>query len=101
MVLGEGERSVSTLFKNIGFIVKNMPVAAKKAEDHLNKAIEVAREIGAKGVLGNAYLDLGLLHKAKKRPDRARECITQAIQIFEQCEAELLQKEAKKALTSL
>jgi len=93
--------SLTTMAKNVGFILKNVPSAGKKAEDHFNKAIEVAKEIGAKGILGQAYLDLGLLHKAKGRTDQAREYITKAIQILEQCETEVFLKQAKEALASL
>jgi class 3 adenylate cyclase/tetratricopeptide (TPR) repeat protein len=75
--------------------------AAKKAEDHFNKAIEVAKEIGAKGTLGMAYLDLGLLHKVKGKKDQARTCISTAIQVFEECEAETRLKHAREALASL
>jgi tetratricopeptide (TPR) repeat protein len=96
-----GPKSFSFLFRNIGFLLKNVPFARKKAEENFNKAIEVAKEIGAKGVLGQAYLGLGLLHKAKKRNDRARECISEAIRIFEQCEAEIFVKQAKEAMVSL
>ena len=96
-----GPKSLSLLAKNIGFLVKNIPFASKKAEDHFNKAIEVAKEIGAKSVLGQTYLDLGLLHKTKSRNDKAKECISEAIQIFEQCEAEVFLKQAKEALASL
>ena len=100
IVQGEGERSLSTMFKNIGFLVKNVPFAGKKAEDHFNKAIEVAKEIGAKNFQGLACLNLGLLHKAKKRTEQARKCITEAVQLFEQCEAEAYLKQAKEALAS-
>jgi len=48
-----------------------------------------------------AYLDLGLLHKAKGEKDKAREYITTAIQLFEQCEAEVFLQQAKEALESL
>ncbi|GAI10282.1 unnamed protein product [marine sediment metagenome] len=72
LVEGEGPISLSTVAKNIGFLIKNVPFASKKAEAHFKKAIEVAKEIGAKGVLGQAYLDLGLLHRAKGRTDQAR-----------------------------
>ena len=101
IVQGEGERSLSTIFRNIGFLVKNVPFAGKKAEDHFNKAIEVAKEIGAKTFQGTACLNLGLLHKAKKRTEQARKCIIKAIQLFEQCEAEALLKQAKEALASM
>jgi len=93
--------SLSIVIKNIGFLIKNVPFAGRKAEYHLKKAIEAAKEIGAKGVLGQAYLDLGLLHKIKRRNEKARECISEAIKIFEQCEAEVYFKQAKEALASL
>jgi tetratricopeptide (TPR) repeat protein len=101
LVEGAGPISLSTMAKNIGFLVKNVPFASKKAEDHFNRAIEVARDIGAKGVLGQAYLDLGLLHRTKGKKDKAGECISTAIQIFEQSEAEVYLKQAKEALANL
>jgi tetratricopeptide (TPR) repeat protein len=85
MVQGEGEP---------GF-------AVEKAEDHFNKAIEVAKQIGAKCTLGMAYLDLGLLHRARGQKDQARRCISTAIQVFEECEAETRLKHAREALESL
>jgi tetratricopeptide (TPR) repeat protein len=91
----------SIMAKNIGFLVKNVPFAGKKAEEHFNKTIELAKEIGAKGLLGTTYLDLGLLHKARKRTDQASQCISKAIQIFEECEAEVYLAQAKEALVSL
>jgi hypothetical protein len=35
IVKGEGDLSISTVVKNIGFLLKNVPFAAKKAERHL------------------------------------------------------------------
>ena len=93
--------SLSTMAKNIGFLIKNVPFASKKAEKHFNRAIELAKEIGMKGTMGMAYLDLGLLHKTKKRTEQARRCISEAIQLFEQCEAEFYLKQAREALASL
>ena len=93
--------TLSTMVKNIGFILRNVPSAGTKAEEHFNKAIQVANEIGAKGILAQAYLDLGLLHKAKGRLEQARECITESVQIFEQYEAEPRLKLAKETLASL
>jgi tetratricopeptide (TPR) repeat protein len=87
--------------KNIGFLVRNVPSADNKAQEHFSKAIEVAEEIGAKNVLGPACLDLGLLHEAKRRKDQARERISEAINIFQECEAEIYLKQAKEALASL
>jgi tetratricopeptide (TPR) repeat protein len=101
MVLGEGELSLAVMVKNIGFLIKNVPFAAKKAEGHFNKAMETARKMGMIGVLGRTYLDLGILHRAKRRTEKARECLTQAIQCFEECEAETFLKKAKEVSASL
>ncbi len=98
---GEGDLSLSTAIKNIGFLVKSVPFAARKAESHFNKAIEVAEEIGAKAVLGQAYLDLGKLHKAKNRKDNAKECINKAIKYFDLSGTETFLKEARAELESL
>jgi class 3 adenylate cyclase/tetratricopeptide (TPR) repeat protein len=93
--------SLSIIAKNIGFLVKNVPFATKKAEEHFNKAIELFKEIGMKGYLGQAYLSLGLLYKASKKSDQARQCISEAINIFQGCRAEVYLKQAKEALDSL
>jgi len=98
---GAGPKSISVLVKNIGFLVKEAPFAYKRAEEHFNKVIKVAKEIGAKGMLGQAYLDLGFLHQEKGKKDQAKECISTAIGYFEQCEADVFLKQAKEALASL
>jgi class 3 adenylate cyclase/tetratricopeptide (TPR) repeat protein len=93
--------SLSIMAKNIGFLVKNVPFATKKAEEHFNKAIELFKKIGMKGYLGVVYLSLGLLYKASKRTDQARQCILEAINLFQECEAETYFKQANEALDSL
>jgi class 3 adenylate cyclase/tetratricopeptide (TPR) repeat protein len=93
--------SLSIMAKNFSFLVKNVPFAGKKAEEHFNKAIELFQEIGAKGFLGQAYLSLGLLYKASKRTDQARQCILKAINVFQECESEVYIKQANEALDSL
>jgi len=101
IIQGAGPRRLSVLARNLGFLIRDIPFAGKKAEDHFTKAIAVAKEIGAKGVLGQAYLDLGLLYKAKGRVEQARKYISEAVQLFEECEAEIYLKQAKEAITSL
>ena len=81
--------------------VSTPPFASQKAEAHFNKAIEVAKEIEAEGIQCLAYLDLGLLHKARGRNDQAREYVSEAIRLFEEGEAEVYLEEAKKVLASL
>ena len=75
--------------------------AASKAECHFNEAIKVADEIGAKWMLGLAYLDLGRLHRAKNRQHEARECLSKAVDCFDRCEAEIYLKQAQEAMDSL
>ena len=101
IVAGEEKISLLTMAKNIGFVVKNVPFAAKHAEAHFNQAISTAIEIGARGVEGQALLDLGRLHKVKGRKEKARECFTKAIKIFEECEAEVFLQQASEALGGL
>jgi tetratricopeptide (TPR) repeat protein len=89
------------MVRNVGFILKNVPSAGKKAEEHFNEAIEVAKEIGAKGIQGQAYLNLGHLHKARGRSEKARDCFMEAVEILEECQSEVFLKQAKEALISL
>ncbi len=93
--------SLAIMAKNIGFLIKNVPFATKKAEKHFNKAIELFRGLGSKSYLGQAYLGLGSLYKASKRKDQARQCILDAIDIFKECEAEGWLKQANEALAEL
>ena len=103
LAIAQGGEKPSLLFlvKNIGFLIKNAPNVDRKAETHFNKAIDQAKKVGDIGLLGRTYLDLGLLHKAKKRIDKARGCISEAIRFFEETEAEGFLKQAKDALESL
>ena len=82
-------------------MVKNAPAAAKKAEAHFKRAIEFAIEVGSNNYLARAYFDLGHLHKAKKRTEQAKECISKAIDLFEKGEAKVYLQQAKKALAAL
>ena len=101
MLDGSSPISLWMVIKNLGFIIKNVPVAGKKAEAHFNRAIDLAKETGATSVLAQAYLDLGLLHKLKKKNAQARECLLKAVQIFENNNADVFLKNAKEALSSL
>jgi len=92
---------LSVMAKNVGFLMKNVPVASKKAEEHYRKAIELSEEIGANGYRGISYLGLGQFYQARKNPDQAQQYISKAVEIFEQCKAEQFLQQAKKALNSI
>jgi len=101
IVLGESEVSPMTMLKNIGFIIKNVPSAPKKAEEHFSRVIETATEIGSPGYIGAAKLALGRVYKAKKRNDRARETLTEAAALFEECKAKTMLKQARDEMAAL
>jgi class 3 adenylate cyclase/tetratricopeptide (TPR) repeat protein len=91
----------SIMAKNIVFLLKTVPHAAKKAEEHFNLAIDSAKATGAKGTLGMAYLDLGVHYIAMKDGDQARACISEAIETFAACEASGYLKRAEKVMSSI
>jgi hypothetical protein len=57
--------------------------------------------MGSKGWVGRAFLDLGRLHKIKGRKEQARKYIIDAIQLFEECEADVFLKQAREVLAAL
>jgi tetratricopeptide (TPR) repeat protein len=101
MATGAGPVKWSALLKNAVFLAKTLPVASKRAEYHFNKAVDLAQEIGARGIEGQAYLDLGLLYKTQKRKDQAQQYISKAIEVFEETSAEVFLKQARQAMESL
>lgn len=58
-----GSQVKFSVMKNLGFLLKNMPFARRKAQEHFKRSIKVSEELGAKCVSGMAYLDLGLLYQ--------------------------------------
>jgi class 3 adenylate cyclase/tetratricopeptide (TPR) repeat protein len=93
--------SISNILKNAFFLIRYLPVAEKKAMDHFHRSIEAASEIGAQGIMGQTYFDLGTLYKVRKRINRARDCYSKAVQTFEQCGAINYLQQAREALESL
>jgi tetratricopeptide (TPR) repeat protein len=91
----------SLMVKDIGFLLESNTSTSENAELHLHRAIEIAEDIGAKGILAQAYLDLGLLYKTRDSKDKAQKCFSEAIHIFEQCDTEVYLQRAKEALISL
>ena len=75
-----------TAVKNMGFILKEVPFAKRKAKIYLNKVIQIGKEVGAEGfVQGHALLNLGLLHQQNGRQEAAKECLDEAQRILGQC----------------
>jgi len=100
MAQRKGSTNLSFIAKNLGFIMRNVLVAGRKAENYFNKSIGVARQIGAIGILGQASLGLGLLYKTKGKMDEAKNRFSEAIEAFEKCGAEGYLKQAREALAT-
>ena len=98
---GGGKKDFRTIARNLGFLVKALPVASKKAEGYFKRAAEAAVEIGAKSILAQAYFNLGRLFMARNKKREARRYLDDAVTLFEQCEAEIFLKQAKDALETL
>jgi len=98
---GGTKRSLAVMARNIPFLIASIPFADNKAQEYMEKAIRVSQGAGARLHLGQAYLNLGLLHKAKKRTDKARESLSEAVRVLGACGADPELGRAKEALASL
>jgi class 3 adenylate cyclase/energy-coupling factor transporter ATP-binding protein EcfA2 len=78
-----------------------VPDANQKAKDYCDKIIEIAKEIGAKAFLGQGYLSMGLTHSTEGDTDKARQYISEAISLFQECELDTYLKQANEVLESL
>jgi len=100
MAQRKGSADLSFLARNFRFIMRNILVAGRKAEEYLKKSVGVASQIGAIGILGQASLGLGLLYKAKGKTDEAKRYISAAIEAFEKSGAGGYLNQAREALTT-
>ena len=96
-----GETNLPFLLKNLSFMATRLPFPANKAKQHLLNCIEIAEEIGAQFLAGEAYMSLGLLHKSKGRKDEAVKSLSEAIDRFEKCESEIPLQQTKELRASL
>ena len=93
---------VRAIVKNLGFILKEVPFARRRAYFYLNRIIQVGKEVGVRGfVQGRALLNLGILHQLKGKKCQARECLAEAQQIFAQCNSEACSQQVRVALAAL
>ena len=76
---------LNSILKNLYFLLLHVPFAAGRAEKHFRIAIEYGEKFGAPNIAGTAYMDLGLLHLAKKREAEAVRCLEQAKSFLEPC----------------
>jgi tetratricopeptide (TPR) repeat protein len=98
---GTGGKRLSFFARNLGFLLKNVPSAGKNAERHLTNAIQVARQTGAQGFLGQPCLQLGLLYKLKGQKEKAKEFLEEATRAFEYCQSAESLHRAQELLQSM
>jgi tetratricopeptide (TPR) repeat protein len=93
--------SLSVMINNFGFLLKHAPYAGKKAAEYFKKAIAGSEKISSLSLQGQACLDLGLLYKCRRQKQRAKECISQAVELFNKGDARTFLKQAQQELAQL
>jgi len=78
MALGKNKPPLSVMMRNLGFILPNLPFAARKARQHLERAVRECRELDVPANLARGLWDLALLYRFQKRTDEARACLIKA-----------------------
>ena len=93
--------SVGVLLKNLGFLLANVPFAARKAEFHLTTAIGTARKYGLTSHLSLSLMALGQVNKGRKRREQARKSLIEAEGLFERSGAEVHLRQVREMLAGL
>jgi class 3 adenylate cyclase/tetratricopeptide (TPR) repeat protein len=87
--------------RHIGFYLQHLPGAEQKAEAMLGRAAAFQKKIGAPGWHAQVLLDLGQLHAARGRPEKARACFAEAADLFERIGAHLFLEQTRGLLRDL
>ena len=89
-------------FKNLDFIIKEVPFARRKAIAYLNSVIRVGKKVGARSFgHGRALLDFGLLYQLNGKNQQAQECLAEAQLILAQCKSETYAQRVQQALAAM
>lgn len=98
MVVGE-RPPMAVMLRNFWFLARTLPVAARRAQNHLEAALEWGRAHDSPATIAANLTNLGLLHQSKKRTDRANACFAEAREIAEANEMPELVKKIDAALS--
>ena len=101
MLLVGDKPPLGVMLKNIGFLLKTLPVAAKRAERYLTEALAVAESVGCDTIAGQAHLDLGVLFKVRKKRERSIQHLKKAEEIFQRTQATGFLAQTREALAEL
>jgi len=89
------------MFKNLGFILRHALFADRGAQKHLMNVIASGEKKGAVGLIAQANLDLGILHKLKNRNQLARQHLKEAMRIFDETGAYAFLEKTKLELNEI
>ena len=101
IALGEERPSFAGIVRNLGFLVRTIPFARRKARRALVGALDLFRTEDARGAIARAELDLGLLAGAEGDVAQARACLDRALEQAESAEATDIRDRARQALDAL
>jgi hypothetical protein len=95
MVLQRGGLPLRLIAKNLPFIIRHRPFAARQAEKNFKEAVMMAESMGAMGVAGQIYFDLAQLYAAKRKTAFAMGSAERCIAIFQACDANVYLEKAE------
>ena len=101
MALGGQRPPLAVMLRNLGFLARTAPFAARLARRHLEAAVQECRRLDILFGLANALFHLGLLHQAKRRTREARVCLDEARAVAATAEAAALCEQIDAARSSL
>jgi tetratricopeptide (TPR) repeat protein len=83
LALGTDRPPFRVILKNLWFLLRNMPVAHRKARRHFEEVARSARAYEMPGYLAKALYRLGLLSRAEKDFGKALSFFEEALQVAE------------------
>lgn len=92
---------LGVMLRNAAFILRHAPVAGKRAEHLFSSAATHFGAIGATGRRAQALLDLGTLYRHQRRKSEARQCLKEAVEIFERVGATAFLQQARHGLAEV
>ena len=101
MALSKDRPSFGVLWRNLGFLLRTAPRAARLATAKFNDTVEVPRAHDLAQLLASSLFGLGRLDAAAKRGREARAKFDEARGIAEQIEAEGLAGNIDAAIREL
>ncbi len=101
MALGTERPPLSVILRNLGFILRTAPFAARLARRHLEATEAQCRDYDIPLQLAMSLYSLGLLDTEKKQPDQARARLREAREIADSVEATNLVDQIDAALATI